>query len=61
MLKEGAGKLADGFISVGGASTPQLASPKMKEFVARYTKMFGIFDTEKKGHLTDKEMQQVML
>jgi branched-chain amino acid transport system substrate-binding protein len=46
VLKEGAGKLADGFISVGGASTPQLASPKMKEFVARYTKMFGEYNDE---------------
>jgi branched-chain amino acid transport system substrate-binding protein len=46
VLKEGAGKLADGFISVGGASTPQLASPMMKEFVQRYTKMFGEYNDE---------------
>ena len=43
---EGAGKLADGFISVGGASTPEIASDAMKEFVARYTKMFGEYNDE---------------
>ena len=46
VLKQGAGKLADGFISVGGASTPQLASDKMREFVARYTKKFGEYNDE---------------
>ena len=46
VLKEGAGKLADGFISVGGASTPQIASDAMKEFVARYKKMFGEYNDE---------------
>ena len=46
VLKEGAGALANGFISVGGASTPQLASPMMKEFVQRYTKMFGEYNDE---------------
>ena len=46
VLKEGAGALADGFISVGGASTPQLASDKMREFVKRYTKMFGEYNDE---------------
>ena len=46
VLKEGAGKLADGFISVGGASTPKIASDAMKEFVARYKKMFGEYNDE---------------
>ncbi|MGI9478333.1 MAG: ABC transporter substrate-binding protein [Hyphomicrobiaceae bacterium] len=46
VLKEGAGALANGFISVGGASTPEIASDKMKEFVARYTKMFGEYNDE---------------
>ena len=46
VLTEGAGKLANGFISVGGASTPELASDAMKEFVARYTKMFGEYNDE---------------
>ena len=46
VLKEGAGELANGFISVGGASTPQLASDQMREFVKRYTKMFGEYNDE---------------
>ncbi len=46
VLHEGAGDLADGFISVGGASTPELASDAMKEFVTRYTKMFGEYNDE---------------
>lgn len=45
-LKEGAGNLANGFISVGGASTPELASDKMREFVKRYTEKFGVYDDE---------------
>lgn len=46
VLKEGAGELANGFISVGGASTPEIASDAMKEFVDRYTKMFGEYNDE---------------
>ena len=46
VLQEGAGELAEGFISVGGASTPELASDTMKEFVDRYTKMFGEYNDE---------------
>lgn len=46
VLAEGAGDLANGFISVGGASTPELASDTMKEFVERYTKMFGEYNDE---------------
>ncbi len=46
VLQEGAGELANGFISVGGASTPELASDMMKEFVDRYTKMFGEYNDE---------------
>lgn len=44
VLKEGAGKLADGFISVGGASTPEIASDYMKKFVSVYTKKFGEYN-----------------
>ena len=44
VLAEGAGELANGFISVGGASTPEIASDRMKEFVDRYTKMFGEYN-----------------
>ncbi len=46
VLQEGAGELANGFISVGGASTPEIASDAMKEFVERYTKMFGEYNDE---------------
>ena len=46
VLQEGAGDLANGFISVGGASTPELASDMMKEFVDRYTKKFGEYNDE---------------
>lgn len=46
VLAEGAGDLANGFISVGGASTPELASPMMNEFVERYTNMFGEYNDE---------------
>lgn len=46
VLQEGAGDLANGFISVGGASTPELASDAMREFVQRYTDMFGEYNDE---------------
>ena len=46
VLEQGAGELANGFISVGGASTPEIASDQMKEFVDRYTKMFGEYNDE---------------
>jgi branched-chain amino acid transport system substrate-binding protein len=46
VLQEGAGELANGFISVGGASTAELASDDMKEFVKRYTEMFGEYNDE---------------
>lgn len=46
VLKEGAGDLANGFISVGGASTPEIRSAAMEEFIERYTKMFGEYNDE---------------
>jgi branched-chain amino acid transport system substrate-binding protein len=46
VLEQGAGDLANGFISVGGASTPEIASDEMKAFVDRYTKMFGEYNDE---------------
>ena len=46
VLQEGAGELANGFISVGGASTPEIASDTMKEFVQRYIKKFGEYNDE---------------
>ena len=46
VLAEGAGELANGFISVGGASTPEIASDTMNEFVQRYTDKFGEYNDE---------------
>lgn len=46
VLEEGAGELANGFISVGGASTPEIRSDAMVEFIDRYTKMFGEYNDE---------------
>ena len=46
VLSEGAGDLANGFISVGGASTPEIASDEMNAFVKRYTEMFGEYNDE---------------
>ncbi len=46
VLREGAGDLANGFISVGGASTPEIASDAMNEFVDRYVEMFGEYNDE---------------
>ena len=46
VLEEGAGDLANGFISVGGASTPEIRTKAMEDFIARYTKMFGEYNDE---------------
>ena len=46
VLEEGAGELANGFISVGGASTPEIRSPEMDEFIKRYTEKFGEYNDE---------------
>ena len=46
VLEEGAGELANGFISVGGASTPEIRSAEMEKFIERYTKMFGEYNDE---------------
>ena len=46
VLMEGAGELANGFISVGGASTPEIRSAEMDKFIARYTEMFGEYNDE---------------
>jgi branched-chain amino acid transport system substrate-binding protein len=46
VIEEGAGDLANGFISVGGASTPEIRSKAMEEFIDRYTKKFGEYNDE---------------
>lgn len=45
-LRESAGNYANGFISVGGASTPEIRTAAMDEFVRRYTKKYGLYDDE---------------
>jgi branched-chain amino acid transport system substrate-binding protein len=46
ILNEVAGDTANGFISVGGASTPEIRSPYMEEFVERYNKVAGEWNDE---------------
>jgi branched-chain amino acid transport system substrate-binding protein len=46
LLNEGAGKAADGFISVGGSSTPELRSKYMVDFAERYTRVAGEWNDE---------------
>ncbi len=46
VLEESAGDMANGFISVGGASTPEIRSEAMEEFIKRYTEMFGEYNDE---------------
>jgi branched-chain amino acid transport system substrate-binding protein len=46
ILTEGAGKYADGFISVGGASTPEIRSAYMESFVKEYAKVAGQWNDE---------------
>ncbi len=41
-----AGDKAKGFISVGGASTPEIQSDYMKEFIAAYKKRVGEWNDE---------------
>ncbi|MGH6899336.1 MAG: ABC transporter substrate-binding protein [Geminicoccaceae bacterium] len=46
ILNEVAGELADGFISVGGASTPEIRSGYMEEFIDRYNQVAGEWNDE---------------
>jgi len=46
ILNEVAGKTANGFISVGGASTPQIRSAYMETFVQRYSRVAGEWNDE---------------
>lgn len=46
VLQEGAGELANGFISVGGASTPDIRTEEMEEFIKRYTEKYGEYNDE---------------
>lgn len=46
ILQQGAGKYAEGFISVGGASTPAIESDYMAHFTKEYEKVAGEWDDE---------------
>ncbi|MBV8898651.1 MAG: ABC transporter substrate-binding protein [Verrucomicrobia bacterium] len=46
ILNEVAGSAAEGFISVGGASTPEIRSPEMEKFAERYKKIAGEWNDE---------------
>lgn len=46
VLSEVAGEAANGFISVGGASTPEIRSPYMEEFARRYEQVAGEWNDE---------------
>ena len=46
ILNQVAGETANGFISIGGASTPEIRSPYMEEFVERYNKVAGEWNDE---------------
>jgi branched-chain amino acid transport system substrate-binding protein len=46
IIGEVAGEAANGFISVGGASTPEIRSPYMEEFAKRYEQVAGEWNDE---------------
>jgi branched-chain amino acid transport system substrate-binding protein len=46
ILNEVAGAAADGFICVGGASTPEIRSAEMEKFADRYKKVAGEWNDE---------------
>ncbi|GHV40810.1 branched-chain amino acid ABC transporter substrate-binding protein [Synergistales bacterium] len=46
VIAELAGDAANGFISVGGASTPEIRSVQMEEFMKRYEKVAGEWNDE---------------
>ncbi len=46
ILQQGAGKYAEGFISVGGASTPAIESDYMTRFTKEYETVAGEWDDE---------------
>jgi branched-chain amino acid transport system substrate-binding protein len=46
ILNEVAGDLAEGFISVGGASTPEIRSAYMEDFIQRYNQVAGEWNDE---------------
>jgi branched-chain amino acid transport system substrate-binding protein len=46
IITEIAGEMANGYISVGGASAPELRTDEMKRFIDRYSKVAGEWNDE---------------
>jgi branched-chain amino acid transport system substrate-binding protein len=46
IINQGAGAAANGFISLGGASTPEIQSDYMKSFIDQYKKIAGEWNDE---------------
>jgi len=46
IIKEVAGEMANGYISVGGASAPELRTAAMKRFIDQYSKVAGEWNDE---------------
>ena len=46
IITEIAGEMANGYISVGGASAPELRTDQMKRFIERYSKVAGEWNDE---------------
>jgi branched-chain amino acid transport system substrate-binding protein len=46
ILTQGAGAAAEGFISLGGASTPEIRSPYMDDFIKHYLAVAGEWNDE---------------
>jgi branched-chain amino acid transport system substrate-binding protein len=56
VLNQGAGKDAEGFISVGGASTPAIRSAYMESFVKQYSETAGAWNDEAGTKVYELEM-----
>ena len=56
LLLRDAGEAANGFISVGGASTPEMRSPLMNDFMQRYTAVAGRWHEEAETKVYALEM-----
>jgi branched-chain amino acid transport system substrate-binding protein len=46
IITEIAGEMANGYVSVGGASAPELRTDQMKRFIERYSKVAGEWNDE---------------
>ena len=46
IITEIAGEMANGYVSVGGASAPELRTDEMKRFIERYSKVAGEWNDE---------------